>query len=366
MAGRFADALDAGLGRVADGAWLAAQTAVAATIAVTIATYVLGHHQPVFAGIACVVALGTTRGERARRAFELVSGILIGITVADLLALAIPWTLVRIPIAAALAMTTALLLGKGNILVNQAAVWAILVSTIPPVSGELVPSRFFDGLVGVTTAMIFSQLLFPLDPLAELRKAAVPVTGQLADALDMLADALRTADRARAREALDLARALDGPIEDWRDAVGAATETARMAPARRRARRHVEPHSDLVRQIDYASRNTRVLARAIGRLLREGHEVPPSLPDAVAGLAEATRAIGRQLQATGPEKSTVARTQAISAAMQATRALPNRKEMALAVIVGQIRSTALDLLRATGLDLPEAQNALDDAEAGLR
>jgi hypothetical protein len=52
--------------------------------------------------------------------------------------------------------------------------------------------------------------------------------------------------------------------------------------------------------------------------------------------------------------------------MLATRALPNRKEMALAVIVGQVRSTALDLLRATGLDLPEAQNALDDAEAGLR
>jgi uncharacterized membrane protein YgaE (UPF0421/DUF939 family) len=357
-------ALREGLGRLKLGIWPATQTAVAAAISWTFAHEVLGHEQPVFAAIAAVVALGTTRGERGRRAVELVGGILIGITIADLLLLAIPWTPLRLMIGALLAMSAALLLRGSNILTNQAAVWSILVATIPAPEGTLVPSRFFDGLVGVTTALVFSQLLFPIDPMTEVRRAAGPVTTALAQALDLLAKALDERDLELAEQALELARQLDAPVEAWREAVDAAGEAARMSPSRRRQRATVLPMHDLVRQLDHAVRNTRVLARATRRLLREGGSVPEGLAAAVSRLAEATRAIERQLHSPVPVGSMMARTEALRAAVQATDALPNREEMAIGVVVGQIRSTAADLLQATGMDLAAAQQAIDDAEAG--
>jgi uncharacterized membrane protein YgaE (UPF0421/DUF939 family) len=360
------DALRAGLDRLSAGIWPATQTAVAAAIAWSVAHQVLGHDQPVFAAIAAVVALGTTRGERGRRAIELVGGILIGITIADLLLLAIPWTPVRLTVGALLAMSVALLLRGGSILTNQAAVWSILVATIPAPAGTLIPTRFFDGLVGVTTALIFSQLLFPIDPMAEVRRGAGPVTSALAEALDLLAKALAEGDRELAEHALRMARQLDEPVEAWRDAVEAAEEATRLAPPRRRERDRVRPIHDLVRQLDHAVRNTRVLARATRRLLREGGEVPEGLPVAVTRLAEATRAIERQLYSPVPVGSMMARTEALQAAVLATDALPSREDMAIGVVVGQIRSTAADLLQATGLDLAAAQQAIDEAEAGGR
>jgi uncharacterized membrane protein YgaE (UPF0421/DUF939 family) len=360
------EALRDGLDQLKLGIWPATQTAVAASISWTFAHEVLGHEQPVFAAIAAVVALGTTRGERGRRAVELVGGILIGITIADLLLLAITWTALRLTIGALLAMSAALLLRGSNILINQAAVWSILVATIPAPEGTLVPSRFFDGLIGVTTALLFSQLLFPIDPMAEVRRAAGPVTTKLADALDLLAEALRRRDLELAEQALELARQLDAPVEAWRDAVDAADEAARLAPARRRQRATVLPIREMVRQLDHAVRNTRVLARATRRLLREGGPVPEGLSRAVARLAEATRAIERQLHSPVPIGSMMARTEALQATVQATEALPSRKDMAIGVVVGQIRSTAADLLQATGLDMAAAQQAIDDAEAGRR
>jgi uncharacterized membrane protein YgaE (UPF0421/DUF939 family) len=358
------ETLGAGLERLKLGIWPATQTAAAAAISWTFAHEVLGHEQPVFAAIASVVALGTTRGERGRRAVELVGGILIGITIADLLLLAIPSTPLRLMVGALLAMSAALLVGGSTLLTNQAAVWSILVATIPAPAGTLVPSRFFDGLVGVTTALLFSQLLFPIDPMTEVRRAAGPVTSALAEALDLLARALRKRDPALVEEALDLARQLDAPVEAWRDAVDAAHEAARLAPPRRRHRATVLPMRDLVRQLDHAVRNTRVLARATRRLLREGGPVPEGLSSAVARLAEATRAIERQLHSPVPIGSMLARTEALQATVQATEALPNRQDMAIAVVVGQVRSTAADLLQATGLDLAAAQQAIDNAETG--
>jgi uncharacterized membrane protein YgaE (UPF0421/DUF939 family) len=65
------------------------QTAVAASVAWTLATVVLGHESPFFASIAAVISLGVAVGQESRRAAELVFGVACGLTVADLLVLAI-------------------------------------------------------------------------------------------------------------------------------------------------------------------------------------------------------------------------------------------------------------------------------------
>ena len=60
----------------------------------------------------------------------------------------------------------------------------------------------------------------------------------------------------------------------------------------------------------------------------------------------------------GPEE---ARRYALDAARSATESLKERHELATSVLVGQVRSAAVDLLRSTGMDQAQALGALEEA-----
>jgi hypothetical protein len=62
-----------------------------------------------------------------------------------------------------------------------------------------------------------------------------------------------------------------------------------------------------------------------------------------------------------PAASEATRTLAVKAAYEASRLIASPGELHVARVVGQIRSTAIDLLRGSGLDLAEAQRALETA-----
>jgi hypothetical protein len=79
----------------------------------------------------------------------------------------------------------------------------------------------------------------------------------------------------------------------------------------------------------------------------------------VALLAEAVRALGAQLDEPGNEA--VTRRLALEAAVKATSVLDSDPGLSMNVIIGQVRSTAIDLLRGSGLSAEEARTALDAA-----
>ena len=81
-----------------------------------------------FASIAAVVALAPTYGQRSERALELIGGVVLGIGVADLLVRALGNGPAQIGVMVLLAMSAAVLLGGGPLLVTEAAVSAILLS----------------------------------------------------------------------------------------------------------------------------------------------------------------------------------------------------------------------------------------------
>ena len=60
----------------------------------------------------------------------------------------------------------------------------------------------------------------------------------------------------------------------------------------------------------------------------------------------------------GPED---ARRFALEAARGATQALNERHDLATSVLVGQVRSMAVDLLRSTGMNQAQALDALEEA-----
>lgn len=79
---------------------------------------VVGHQQPFFAPVAAVISLGTTIGQRTRRAIKTVFGVVLGIVIADLLLSVIGTGPVQMAIVVVLAMGMVVFLGGGVLLTN--------------------------------------------------------------------------------------------------------------------------------------------------------------------------------------------------------------------------------------------------------
>ncbi len=114
-------------------------------------------------------------------------------------------------------------------------------------------------------------------------------------------------------------------------------------------------------QLDLAVRNTRVLARAAVTMVRNKEAGPGELVEAILGLALAVEALAGYLEQ--PDHPLDVREFALEAAGEATAVLKTRNDLETSVLVGQIRSTAIDLLQATGMESEAALQALRQAAA---
>lgn len=334
-----------------------AKNAAGAGAAWLVATEALGHSRPFFAPIAAIVSLGITVGARTRRAIELSIGVALGILVADLLIHGVGRGTASLVLIVALAMAAAVLLGGGTLLVQQAATSAVLVATLNTAGNPF--SRSIDALVGGGVALILNLLLFPSNPISILRREGAPVLAELAAVLDDVAVALSERDLQGVEAAMLRGRGIEPLMARFREAVDVGGETARFAPPRRAARADVDRYAQAARQIEVAVRNVRVLARAARRAVETGDHVPPEALTAIADLAEAVRALGPGLpDGAGEER---AKRAALRAAAGATDALEQTGNLSASVIVSQVRSTAVDLLRGMGMDPDAAREAVREA-----
>ena len=99
-----------------------------------------------------------------------------------------------------------------------------------------------------------------------------------------------------------------------------------------------------------------MLARGAVRAVSLGDNVPPEVADAIEDLAQAVLALERALE-DGASVEPV-RELALRAAATASEVLERTGNLSVSVIVGQIRSTAVDLLAGTGLESAEAIEAV--------
>jgi uncharacterized membrane protein YgaE (UPF0421/DUF939 family) len=345
--------------RLRAGLWTIAQTSIAVGASWAIARQI--DDSPYFAPISAVISLGAMRGQRTTRAIELVLGVAVGIAVADLIVSALGTSTPVLMLVVALSMSAALLLGGGALLVSQAGVSAIFVATIERPSG-LTPDRFVDALIGGAVALLVAQVLIPRDPVAQVMKAAHTLSDQLTLALRETAAALAGGDVARARRALEVARATDPHLADLGDAIDVARETISVRPPVWRARERLPLYAEALAELDHAVRNTRVLARrAVAALRRANAAPPPEIAAAVSLLADAVDELVRHLD--DPEAETSSRRLALEAARRATAVLAEHQGLQTTALVAQVRSTAVDLLRGSGLSEDEATAALERALA---
>jgi uncharacterized membrane protein YgaE (UPF0421/DUF939 family) len=333
------------------------QATLAAGGAWLLATEVFHHQRPFFAPISAIICLGATYLERGRRTVELMVGVTLGVAVGDVLISVIGVGTLQLMGVIALAMAAAVFVGGGPILVTQAAVSAILVVTLQPPEQGIYWGRMIDAFTGGLLGIAVS-ILIPVDPLALARRTVRPLLDELAGALEDVATALDEGRADACERALARARQLDTKSGAFHSAVVAAGETARLAPPRWSAREQLTHYTEADPQLDNAVRNVRVLARGALRALQLNDHVPPDIPLALRELASTVRGFDDALAAPHGRAAEAPRAAALRAAARATLVLERTGNMSVSVLVGQVRSTAVDLLRGLGLDGDEARAAV--------
>lgn len=180
--------------------WTILQRAAAGVIAFVLARWIGDHPDVFFAPIAAIVALNTEVGDRGINALKLLLGVFTGIIIGELSMLVIGHQVAALGVAALLAIGVASLAGGSRLTIAQAAASAVL--TIAVAGGGSGWERLADALVGAVVALVFTQVLFPPNPLRLLHRAETEALLALAFGLSAAADALRDGDNAAGRAAL--------------------------------------------------------------------------------------------------------------------------------------------------------------------
>ena len=331
--------------RLRSKSWQIGQCALAAGVAWFLAADVFGHATPFFAPTAAVVSLGTSYGQRFRRVAEVAIGVAIGVLVGDALTHWLGSGAWQMSLIVALAMTTALMAGQGVLLVNQAAIQAIVVSALVAPPGAAF-SRWTDALIGGGVAIVAAAVV-PRAPLRRPREQAAVVCRKIAALLRTAAESILDGDVERALRSLRDARSTDELVRELRAAADEGLEVVRSSPLRRRHRGPVRAMSELVEPLDFALRNTRVLVRRVAVAAYRGEPVPPAYAAMLDDLAVCVDEVAAELAA--GRQATSAR-EALVRLGRETSHLERSADLSAEVVLAQARSLVADLLAVTGME----------------
>ena len=348
------------LDRWRDRAFFIAQCALAAATAWALARYVVGHQQPFFAPVAAMVCLGFSFGQRLRRVAEVMVGVAVGVGVGDLFVKLFGTGVVQIAFVVALAMSVAVLLGAGNLMTTQAGVQAALVTTLLPNPGAGF-SRWLDAVIGGVVALAAATIA-PAAAIRRPRQQASEVLNELAGILIETADGLRTGDAQAVTDALRRARDSESLLDDLRSAADEGVAVVRLSPFRRRHRGRVQEIADLVVPLDRAIRNIRVLVRRAAVSVWRDERMPAEYPALLERLADGTRLIAESLFEPAAD---VAAHRVLGELGRRTAVMPTPPGLSAVVVLGQIRSTIVDLLELTGTTYDEARELVPLRPDGL-
>jgi uncharacterized membrane protein YgaE (UPF0421/DUF939 family) len=321
--------------------WPIVQTALAAVGAWYVAVVLGVDSRPGFASIAAVISLGAAFGERRQRAIQLIAGVMLGIVLADLLVRAVGYGLPQIGVLVVLAMLAAIMLGGSELLVTEAAVSAILVATL----SSTPEVRLLEVLIGGGVALAVHTLVFPPDPRIEVARAASAGFRELGTVLRDGAAALAAIDVGAAESASHWAESLEARVADLRHAVLLGSDTARWAPLRRPTRSELDRYARAVAYLELAARGARILARNVRIYVRSARPAQVELAGAMGELALAASELPAQVDE--PWRSGDVLQMALRAAGHATAAAASQADLAVNEIAGQVRSIAIDIVKAS-------------------
>jgi len=241
---------------------------------------------PVFAAIAALLVVQPSLNQSYLKAIERSGGVVLGVIVASLVALAVPGTAWALPIAIAASMLLAWALRMTAGTSNQAGITAILVIALGTATPGYAAIRVLETLLGAAIGFIVNLALVPPVAVAPAREAVERLSEEIARSLERLGDGLRSrCTRPQLEELMVTARLL----RPMRDAVDAALRDAEESlTLNPRARRHRET---LRAQRELLQTFTSLIRQTIGmtRAFYDHYDDQIAEDPAVAGIAEQLR-----------------------------------------------------------------------------
>lgn len=246
----------------------ALQITIGALLAYSIAHYGLEHATPILALTVCITSLGFSRDARPRRIVQTAIGMVVGIAISDIALELFGTGIVQIGLVLLVVLLAARFISGSSAFALTAGIQAMLVQVLPaPAGGVFV--RTIDGLIGGLLAIIVTALI-PRDPRGLARTDANKLFDFFIESLDSLRLALRDVNIQVADAALKKVRRSQPLIDNWKMSLDSAVAISRISPFLNKYRDELKGQVRLMRGMDLATRNLRVVIRRVDFLLKDG------------------------------------------------------------------------------------------------
>ncbi len=333
------------------------QCGVGAAAAWFVAAELLGHLTPFFAPVTAMVSLGMSYGQRLRRVGEVMLGVAVGVFTGDVFVHFFGSGVWQIAVVVTIAMSIAALLGAGMLLITQAGVQSVIVTTLVAAPGQAF-SRWLDAVIGGLIALVIT-VVAPAAPVLRPRQQAAAALREVgAILLDTIA-VLRERDGDLASQALMRARQSETMLTDLRSASAEGVAVVRLSLLRRRNLPGVQAIADILDPLDRAVRNLRVLVRRAAIATWRDETVPTAYVALLSSLAEVCEDMAAELE---ERRLPVDAVRGLVNIGELSAVIDTHAGLSAEVMRAQIRSMVVDLLELTGMSYAEAQGCVPESE----
>jgi len=344
------------LGRVVDSLAPAVQITIGALLAYSLAFYALGHVNPLLAVTVCITSLGFSRDARPRRILQTAIGMVVGIAISEIALIYFGSGIIQIALVLLLVLIAARFISASSAFAVTAAIQAMLVQILPEPDGGVF-LRTLDGLIGGVMALLVTALI-PRDPRGIARSDANKLFDFFTETLQSLRLALRDANKSLSNQALKNARASQPLIDNWRMSLDSALSISRISPFLMKHKSELRKQRGLMRAMDLATRNLRVIVRRVNFLLKDD-VARPYLADLCEQIAEAVTNIQEGLSE--HEELELAREQLLEIIKQLDpKKFGIADQIREASVLLLLRPLLVDLLCATGMTEDAARAELPE------
>ena len=254
----------------------AIKSALAAGLSWEVASLLLGAQAGSLAVVSAIIIVQTTNWQTVRKGIERVLGVIIGVSLAVLVAHFAGLNIVTITLMIFCAQIIGMVVQKrGQYLATQIPISAALALVLGVGGGNYPLLRILGAVVGALVGTAVSLLLSPPIYLSRMRATLAELLTHLADGMPELANALaaRLDEQAR-REVYSHMQALEQQVHATQEALSLALDSARLNPWARSARRLIIDYPDVLLTLDRLARQMRRIAYTLT-------EPEPSWPELV-------------------------------------------------------------------------------------
>ncbi|MCX6496067.1 MAG: FUSC family protein [Rhodoluna sp.] len=344
------------LSRVVESLAPAVQITIGALLAYSLAHYGLQHESPLLAITVCITSLGFSRDARPRRILQTAIGMVVGIAISEISIIYFGSGILQIALVLLTVLLLARLISASSAFAVTAAIQSMLVQILPAPDGGVF-IRTFDGLIGGVMALIVTALI-PRDPRGIARTDANKLFDFFIETLQDLRLALRDTNKSLSNQALKNARATQPLIDNWRMSLDSAISISRISPFLMKHKPELRKQRLLMRAMDLATRNLRVIVRRVNFLLKDD-VARPYLADLFEQLAEAVTNLREGLS--DSEDLDLARAQLLEIIKQLDpKKFGIADQLREASVLLLLRPLLVDLLCATGMSEDDARAELPE------